>query len=126
MIYQPREIEVFHDLCLVRRIDTTKTPGGLIIPYHPNKKESNLAKVVQVGSGVVGKPETVPQCSPGEFWLVARYIGTVITINGRDHTLVKWIDMQARITFDDEAIKLLDDALEDAEKDTGERVAARG
>jgi hypothetical protein len=69
--------------------------------------------VVQVGTGVVGKPETVPRCSPGEFWLVARYIGTVITINGKDHVLVKWNDMQARVQFTDEARKLLDDTLEE-------------
>lgn len=122
MIYHPEEIEVFHDLVLVRRIETTKTPGGLILPYHPDKKESVIVKVVQVGKGVetmgsagmaVTKPETVPRCAPGEFWIVARYIGTIITLNGKDHVLVKWNDMQARVTFSKEACKLLDDALEE-------------
>jgi co-chaperonin GroES (HSP10) len=124
MIYQPEEIEVFHDLVLVRRIDTAKTPGGIWMPHHPDKKESNLAKVVKVGGGVIGKPETVPQCKPGEYWLVARYIGTVITLNGKDHILVKWNDMQARIRFSDEAIELLDDALEDCDKDRAGAQAA--
>lgn len=121
MIYQPKEIEVFHDLVMVRRVDTAKTPGGLILPYHPAKKESNLVKVVQVGLGIAGKPETVPQCAPGEFWLIARYIGTIITLNGKDHVLVKWIDMQARVHFDDEAIGLLDEALDEQPSRADER-----
>lgn len=112
MIYHPQDIEVFHDLVLVRRVDTAKTPGGIVLPYHPDKKESNIAKVVKVGHGIPLKPETVPQCNPGEYWLVARYIGTIITLNGHDHVLVKWNDMQARITFTQEAMMLLDDALE--------------
>ena len=124
MIYQPEDIQVFHDLVLVRRVDTVQTPAGLILPYHPDKKESNIAKVVSVGSGVVGKPETVPRCAPGEYWLVARYIGTVITLNSRDHVLVKWIDMQARVTFSEEAQRLLDDALEEKGSSVNERQAS--
>lgn len=124
MIYQPEEIEVFHDLVLVRRVDTVQTPGGIILPYHPDKKESNVVKVVQVGKGIEGKPETVPRCAPGEYWLVARYIGTVITLNGKDHVLVKWFDMQARVTFDDEAHKLLDDALDEQPSRADERQTA--
>lgn len=117
MIYQPTEIQVYHDLVLVRRIDTVQTPGGLVLPYHPDKKESNIVKVVQVGCGIPNKPETVPQCSPGEYWLVARYIGTIITLNGQDHVLVKWNDMQAKVTFSEEAKKLLDDVLDQGSTD---------
>lgn len=121
MIYHPQEIEVFHDLVLVRRVDTVKTPAGIVLPYHPQKQESNIARVVQVGCGVTGKPETVPQCNPGEYWLVARYIGTVISLNGKDHVLVKWNDMQARVTFSKEAVDLLEDALDYKETKTNDR-----
>lgn len=112
MIYNIEDAYVEHDFVLVRRVDTRKTPGGIHLPFHSDKQESNIAKVVAVGPGIPGKPETVPRCAPGEYWVVARYIGTIITINGRDHVLVKWYDMQVRLTFSEAALSLLDDCLE--------------
>lgn len=111
MIYQPEKVEVYHDLVLVRRVDTQRTPGGIVVPHHPDKKESQIAKVVQVGPGIPNRPETKPQCSPGEYWIIARYIGTIIRIDDQDLTLVKWNDMQARLTFSGPALRLLDDSL---------------
>jgi co-chaperonin GroES (HSP10) len=113
MIY-PTRIEPHHDLVVVRRVDQTKTKGGIILPYHHDRKESHIAKIVEVGPGVEGRPETKPKCKVGEFWLIARFIGTVVPLNGADHTIVKWNDCQCKLHFDDETIKLLDDAFVDS------------
>jgi co-chaperonin GroES (HSP10) len=111
MIYQAKKIKPTRDMVLVRRIDTGMTPGGIIIPFHPDKKESNLAKIVAVGPGVEGKPETKPLCKEGEYWLIARYIGVKFELDNATHILVKWADCQAKVEFEEEALKLLDESL---------------
>lgn len=110
MIYKATKLEVFHDLVLVRRIDTTMSPGGLVL-IHRKENESNLAKIIEVGPGIEGKPETVPQCKVGEYWLIGRFIGTKIDLDNAEHVMVRWNDCQARVHFDDEALKLLDQAI---------------
>lgn len=108
MIHGIKKLDIEHDLVLVQRIDPEKTPAGLWMPHHEDRKESNLAKIISVGPGIAGRPETVPKCKEGEYWLIARYIGTVFEMNGRTVTMVKWADCQARATFEEGAEKLLE------------------
>lgn len=111
MIYSAKKVEPYHDLVLVRRIDTAMTPSGLILPQVKDK-ESNLALIVSRGPGLPGKPETVPQCEPGEYWLISRFIGTKVDLDGKEHVIVTWRDCQAKVSFPEEALKLLDQSLE--------------
>lgn len=108
-------LEPYHDLVVVRRVDYNKTPSGLVLPQPSKGNESHLAKIVSVGPGIDGRPETKPKCVPGEYFLIARFIGTIIPINGIDHTIVKWADCQARVTLSDATRRLLDESLEDTE-----------
>ena len=100
---------------LGQRIDATKTPQGLILPFHTDRKESNLAKIIKVGPGVAGR-EDKPMCKEGEYWLIARYIGTVFDLNGKSVTMVKWADCQARVQFEKGAEELLEAAGEVTEE----------
>lgn len=101
-VYNIKEMEIFHDLVLVQRIDISKSPGGIFMPYHPDRKESNLAVVIAVGKGIPDKPNLTPMVKPDDFVLVARYIGTVFDLDGKSVTMVKWADIQARVSFDHE------------------------
>jgi co-chaperonin GroES (HSP10) len=112
MIYMAKRVEPNHDLVLVRRVDIKQTAGGIVIPEERNE-ESNLARIVAIGDGIPGKPETKPRCLPGEYWLVARFIGTVFAIDGVDHVMVKWADCQGRVIFSEEALQLLDEAMDE-------------
>lgn len=118
-IYSVKKVHVQHDLVLVQRIDLAKTPSGLIMPFTEDRKESNLARIVEVGPGIEGRPESKPKCKPGEYWLIARYIGTVFSLGNKSVTIVKWNDCQARVEFEDGAEKLLEDAAETMEKPNG-------
>jgi co-chaperonin GroES (HSP10) len=109
-IYNVAKVHLHHDLVLVQRIDAAKTPSGLVIPYHPDRKESNLARIIEVGPGLPNKPELRPQCKIGEYWLIARYIGTVFSLGDKEVTIVKWADCQARVEFEPGAEKLLEEA----------------
>lgn len=121
MIYTTRA-EPFHDLVVVRRVDQAKTPGGIILPYHHDRKESHIAKIVEVSENIPDGREK-PKCQPGEYWLIARFIGTVVPINGKDHTIVKWNDCLCKLHFDDATLKLLDDAINEPD-DEAEQGAA--
>jgi co-chaperonin GroES (HSP10) len=112
MIYSASEVQPYHDMVLVRRIDTAITPSGLILPQVKDK-ESNLAVIVAVGPGIPGKEETKPLCNPGEFWLISRFIGTKVDLDNKEHILVTWRDCQAKVIFPAEALKLLDQSLND-------------
>jgi len=103
VIYQVKSIKPNHDLVLVKRLDTTKTPAGLTLP-EARQTESNLVKVVAVGPGLPGKPETQPKCTEGEYWLMARYIGTQIFMDNEEYVLVKWSDCLAKIELLDESL----------------------
>jgi len=108
MIYKAEKIEPFHDFVLVRRVDASKTPSGLILPEQ-QEQESNLALIVEVGHGIPDRPK--PLCKPGEYWLLARFIGTKVVIDNVEYILVKWADCQAKVHFSEEAITLLKTAL---------------
>jgi hypothetical protein len=62
--------------------------------------------------GQVCPTDPKPQCEPGEYWLIARYIGTVFRLGNKNVTIVKWADCQARVEFEEGAEKLLDEALD--------------
>jgi len=96
-------IKPYHDLVLVRRIDLNASQ--LIITPESAKKESLVARIVTAGPGL---RDNEPQCESGEYWLVARFIGTVFDIDGVPHTMVKWADCQAKINFTKEVKAELD------------------
>jgi len=98
MIYSVMNVEPYHDMILVVRVDTKKTSSGLHLPEQKND-ESMIAKIVAVGPGVPGLEKTKPQCKRGEYWIMARFIGEKISIDGIEHNLVKWGDCLARVTF---------------------------
>ena len=103
MIFRVKAVSPNHDLVLVRRIDPNKTPSGLSLALEKSH-ESNLVRIEAVGPGLDTKPETKPKCKVGEFWLVARYIGTVITMDSVDYVLVKWADCLAKIELADPSL----------------------
>jgi co-chaperonin GroES (HSP10) len=98
MIYNVEKVVPYHDMVLVIRLDTKKTASGLVLPQQQDR-ESMIAKVVEVGPGVPGLEKTVPQCEPGECWIMSRFIGEKILIDGVEHNLVKWGDCLAKVYF---------------------------
>lgn len=110
MIYKAERVEPAHDMVLVRRIDVNVTPTGLVLPT-VREQESKLARIVEVGPGIPGMERTVPGCKVGEYWIMARFIGEKIDVDGVEYNLVKWGDCLAKIHFSEGALKLLDESL---------------
>jgi len=93
MLYNITNVRPLHDFVLVKRCEPIeRTPGGVFVVTN---EEQNHAVVVAVGPGRDGVAGTEPKVRPGDLVLLARFIGMKIQINGEEHTLVKWYDIQA-------------------------------
>ncbi len=84
-------ITPLYDRVLVERVESEeKTAGGIIIP--DTAKEKPLEGIVRaVGPGkVTDSGETVkPQVSEGDRILFGKYSGTEITLEGREHLILR-------------------------------------
>ncbi len=88
------------DRILVQRITADeKTPSGIIIPDNAKEKPVE-ALVIAVGSGKVlenGKVRA-PDVKAGDRIMLAKYGGTEITIDGKEHLVLKEDELLCVIT----------------------------
>ncbi len=84
------KIMPLHDRILVKRVgEEEKTKGGIIIPDSAKEKPMQ-GKVIAVGKGEVSKDgKLIPlEVKRGDKVLLAKYAGTEIKIEGKDHLIV--------------------------------------
>lgn len=94
MQYNVKSVTPLHDFILVKRMkQPNKTPGGIYLA--PTQEEQEFARVIAVGPGREGVPGTSPSVDQGDVIILARFIGTKVMMNGSEHLLVKWYDIQA-------------------------------
>ena len=83
-------IKPLHDRVLIRRInEEEKTKGGIIIPDSAKEKPME-GEIVAVGNGKIvedGKVRAL-QGKKGDRVLVAKYAGTEVKIDGREHLIL--------------------------------------
>lgn len=87
------------DRILVSRIESEeKTAGGIIIPDNAKEKPVE-GKVVAVGNGKVLKSGEVRKLDvkAGDRIMFGKYSGTEITIDGKEHLVLKEDDVLAVI-----------------------------
>lgn len=103
MIYNIKELFPLHDYVIIKRVETNKTPGGVIVPH--TEEEPNLAKVMALGPGKPG----IPGCDiaadgylkVGDYVLVAKFIGTIARLDNQDCVMIKYYDVQCKVLFED-------------------------
>jgi len=89
------KIMPLHDRILVKRVgEEEKTKGGIIIPDSAKEKPMQ-GKVIAVGKGEVSKDgKLIPlEVKRGDTVLLAKYAGTEIKIEGKDHLIVRENDI---------------------------------
>ena len=89
------KVKPLHDRILVLRIDSDeKTAGGIIIPDTAKEKPQE-GKIIALGPGKLdtdGK-RIPPEVKAGDRILFARYGGTEIMIDGKEHLIMKESDV---------------------------------
>jgi chaperonin GroES len=93
-------IQPLHDRVIVRRVqEEEKTKGGIIIPDTAKEKPQE-GVVFAVGSGKSegeGKKKVPLEVKKGDRVLFSKYAGTEITIDGKEHLIMKEEDIIALI-----------------------------
>jgi chaperonin GroES len=94
------KIQPLHDRVVVKRVEEEeKTKGGIIIP--DTAKEKPIEGIVfAVGSGKSegeGKKKVPLDVKKGDRVLFSKYAGTEITIEGKEHLIMKEEDIIAII-----------------------------
>jgi len=89
------KITPLHDRIVVSRTEEEeKTPGGIIIPDTAKEKPQE-GKVVAVGPGRRDKDgrRIPPDVKAGDRILFARWTGTEVKLDGREHMIMKEDDI---------------------------------
>ena len=91
------KIRPLHDRVIVKRIEEEETTkGGIIIPDTAKEKPSE-GKIVAVGKGKVldsGEVQAL-EVKKGDKVLFGKYAGTEITIEGKEHLIMREDDIIA-------------------------------
>jgi chaperonin GroES len=92
------KIQPLHDRVLVKRIEEEeKTKGGIIIPDTAKEKPVE-GLIVAVGSGKTegeGNKKVPLEVKEGDRVLFSKYSGNEITIDGKEHLIMKEEDIIA-------------------------------
>lgn len=95
------KVDCLHDFILVRMLDATqkKTPGGIIIP--DSAEAQPVAQVVSMGPGLNNTPQGKPSdtLKPGDLIALSKYTGNKLLLDNKVHMLIKYYDVQCKLTF---------------------------
>jgi chaperonin GroES len=86
-----------HDRILIQRVEEEqKTAGGIIIPDTAKEKPQE-GRVVAVGNGrVTDDGKLIPlEVSVGDRILFGKYSGSEITLDGKEHLIIRQDDVLA-------------------------------
>jgi chaperonin GroES len=91
------KISPLHDRVVVKRIQETKSPGGIVIPDSAAEKPSQ-AEVVAVGPGKWDAGKVIPlSVKVGQKVLFGKYAGTEVKLNGSDYVVMREDDIMGII-----------------------------
>jgi chaperonin GroES len=89
-----------HDRVLLKRLEEKETvKGGIIIPDTAKEKPQE-ADVIAVGKGRVAEDgKVIPlDVKKGDKVLIGKFSGTEVTINDKEHIIVREEEILAKIT----------------------------
>ncbi|MCK4931658.1 MAG: co-chaperone GroES [Candidatus Aminicenantes bacterium] len=89
-----------HDRVLLKRLEEKETvKGGIIIPDTAKEKPQE-AEVIAVGKGRVAEDgKVIPlDVKKGDKVLIGKFSGTEVTINDKEHIIVREEEILAKIT----------------------------
>lgn len=89
-----------HDRVLLKRLEEKETvKGGIIIPDTAKEKPQE-AEVIAVGKGRVAEDgKVIPlDIKKGDKVLIGKFSGTEVTINDKEHIIVREEEILAKIT----------------------------
>jgi chaperonin GroES len=89
-----------HDRVLLRRLEEKETvKGGIIIPDTAKEKPQE-AEVIAVGKGrVADDGKVIPlDVKKGDKVLIGKFSGTEVTIDDKEHVIVREEEILAKIT----------------------------
>lgn len=91
-------IKPLGDRIVIKMVETEETTkSGIVLPGSA-KEKPQIAEVVAVGpGGMVEGKEVVMELSVGDKVITSKYAGTEIKLDGTEYTILKQVDVLAKI-----------------------------